>query len=54
MGPNPVAAMKKRMQRMRRKVKPKGMTGTKVGASPKRLKLKGMKEMSGFGKTKGY
>lgn len=54
MGPNPVAAMKKRLQRMRRRVKPKGMSGTGVKSSPKRMKVKGLKGMEGFGKTKGY
>lgn len=43
MGPNPMAAFKKRMSRKLR-VKPKGMSGS--GA--KRVKVKG------FGKSKGY
>jgi hypothetical protein len=46
--PNPIAAMKKRM---RRKIKPKGMTSGAL--KPKKLKVKSAK-LGNFGKTKGY
>jgi hypothetical protein len=48
MMPNPIAAMKKRM---RRKIKPKGMTSSAM--KPKKMKVKGGK-LNTFGKTKGY
>ncbi len=48
MMPNPIAAMKKRM---RRKVKPKGMTSGSM--KPRKMRVKGGK-LNTFGKMKGY
>jgi hypothetical protein len=48
MGPNPIAALKKRV---RRKVKPKGMTSGAL--KPRKVRVKGGK-LNTFGKTKGY